>query len=142
MRKSGSAVFLMELVVVVLFFSLAATVTLRLFVAAYETDRASGYTSAALERAEDAAELFRAGGQAAFAQWTARDGTGGGRLYALEEADSPYRLEAELHTRREAAGQMETGELRVYDRDEPDTPLCVLPLARYTPRPGGTDGNS
>ena len=39
MKKSGSAVFLMELTLVILFFSLSTVVTLRLFVAAHQQER-------------------------------------------------------------------------------------------------------
>lgn len=137
MRKSGSAVFLMELVVVLLFFSLSAAVTLRLFVAAYETDRMSEQVSDALERAEDAAERYRAGGRSAFLQgWTAQDQADGTCLYIRE--DGTYRLEVRLRILDQAAGDLETGEVRVYDRVQPAEPLCELPLARYTSHTGIT----
>ena len=52
MKKRGSMAFLMELIVVILFFSLSTAVTLRLFVAAHEKERESTRLSDAVERAQ------------------------------------------------------------------------------------------
>lgn len=67
MKKRGSMAFLMELIVVILFFSLSTAVTLRLFVAAHEKERESTRLSDAVERAQDTAEQFRVKGTALFA---------------------------------------------------------------------------
>ena len=89
MKKSGSAVFLMELTLVILFFSLSTVVTLRLFVAAHQQERQSTLHSDALELAENTAELFRAQGVSFFDAadgWNAAEQEDGSVLYSRLES--------------------------------------------------------
>ncbi len=134
MKKSGSMAFLLELILVILFFSLSTAVTLRLFVAAHGKEQESSRISDALERAQDTAEQFRVKGTAMF-------DSADGWTYVIEEDLSA------LYTRAyndgltvtvlvadgdALAGQLERGEICVYAGADPD-PLCRLPLTRYLP---------
>lgn len=133
MKKSGSMAFLLELILVILFFSLSTAVTLRLFVAAHDKERDSSRLSDALECAQDTAERFRVQGTSMF-------DPSDGWTYVIEEDLSA------LYTRTcggltvtvlvadgdALAGQLESGEIRVYAPADPD-PLCRLPLTRYVP---------
>lgn len=133
MKKSGSMAFLLELILVILFFSLSTAVTLRLFVAAHDKERDSSRLSDALEYAQDTAERFRVKGTSMF-------DPSDGWTYVIEEDLSA------LYTRAcgdltvtvlvadgdALAGQLESGEIRVYAPADPD-PLCRLPLTRYVP---------
>lgn len=105
MKKSGSAVFLMELTLVILFFSLSTVVTLRLFVAAHQQERQSTLHSDALELAENTAELFRAQGVSFFDAadgWNAAEQEDGSVLYSRLE--SGLRMEVIWKGERTPAG--------------------------------------
>ena len=133
MKKSGSAVFLMELTLVILFFSLSTVVTLRLFVAAHQQERQSTLHSDALELADNTAELFRAQGVSCFDAadgWNAAEQEDGSVLYSRLE--SGLRMEVIWKGERTPAGRLESGEIRVFENQRSD-PLCRLPLCRYSP---------
>ncbi len=134
MKKSGSAVFLMELILVILFFSLSAVVTLRLFVAAHQQERQSTLRSDALELAENAAELFRAQGVSFFDTadgWTAVEQADESVLYSRLE--NGLCMEVILRGEQTETGRLETGEIQVFAANRQSDPLCRLPLGRYSP---------
>ena len=135
MKKSGSAVFLMELVLVILFFSLSTVVTLRLFVTAHQQEEQSTLRSDALELAENTAELFRAYGSDWFASspWTSSQGTGDDAHYTL--TTDKLVAHVSLYTASGRSGSLSTGEITVYPAGQEETgvPLCRLDLSRYVP---------
>lgn len=131
MKRNGSAVFLVELLMVILFFSLSAAVTLRLFVSAYQQETASLHLSAALEKAQDTAELFRANGSSLFSSscWESGDTAG---LY--QQAQGDYLLQVAVKTDESPAGVMESADIVVYLSGQPDgEPVTRLSVSRYTP---------
>lgn len=140
MKKNETAVFLMELVLVILFFSLSIAVTLRIFMAAHRQEQQSARLSAALLQAQDVAEQFRARGVVVFSSadaWQRSEQTDG-TAYYRRSADSLL-VEVELRTEQGQAGCMESGEIRVYAASAEQTgePLCRLPLGRYSPAAEG-----
>lgn len=142
MKKNGTAVFLMELVLVILFFSLSTTVTLRMFMTAHQQEQQSAQLSTALLQAQDIAEQFRARGTAFFTSsdaWKRTQQADGTTTYRLK-ADTLL-MEVELRTEQATAGCSESGEVRVYaaasaeeTTEQPSgEPLCRLSLGRYSP---------
>ena len=134
MKKRGSMAFLMELIVVILFFSLSTAVTLRLFVAAHEKERESTRLSDAVERAQDTAEQFRVKGTALFASsdgWTyeIRDDLSALYTRVFEEG-----LTVTVLVTDDAGitGILENGEICVYSGTDTE-PCCRLPLSRFVP---------
>ena len=133
MKKRGSMAFLMELIVVILFFSLSTAVTLRLFVAAHEKERESTRLSDAVERAQDT-EQFRVKGTALFASsdgWTyeIRDDLSALYTRVFEEGLTVTVLVTDGDA---LAGLLETGEICVYSGTDTE-PCCRLPLSRFVP---------
>lgn len=59
-QKSKSGLFLMELIIAILFFSISAVICIQLFVASYSISRKSETLNAAMLQAQTAAEYFRA----------------------------------------------------------------------------------
>ncbi len=134
MKKRGSMAFLMELIVVILFFSLSTAVTLRLFVAAHEKERESTRLSDAVERAQDTAEQFRVKGIALFASsdgWTyeIRDDLSALYTRVFEEGLTVTVLVTDGDAPSRAPRNR--GDLRL-QRDG-HGPCCHLPLSRFVP---------
>ena len=127
----------MELTLVILFFSLSAVVTLRLFVTAHQQEQQSALRSDALELAEDTAEQFHAQGTAFFNSadgWSSaalEDGT----VYRFDGSD--LLLEVFLRQESTVAGALETGEVRITGSEKSigrGQVLCSLPVGRYIPK--------
>lgn len=135
MKKSGPAAFLLELLFVLLFFSLSAAVTLQLFAGAHSRQRESALISEALERGQDVAECFRAKGTALFAEdWTSEEADGMQVYTRMSDDGGSLRMVVWLRTETQENGRIETGELRVYDAGMPvGGELCCLTLGRYSP---------
>lgn len=135
MKKSGSAVFLMELTLVILFFSLSTVVTLRLFVAAHQQERQSTLHSDALELAENTAELFLRPGRVLFCcrptAGTAAEQEDGSVLYSRLE--SGLRMEVIWKGERTPARPGWNPERSACLKIQRSDPLCRLPLCRYSP---------
>lgn len=137
MKKNGSAVFLMELILVILFFSLSTVVTLRLFVTAHQQEEQSTLRSDALELAENTAELFRAYGTGLFTSpaWITLQETGEDTHYSHTADGLTARVS--LHMADSPEGSLSTGEIVVYqagsDGGTSGDPLCRLALGRYVP---------
>ena len=138
MKKSGSAVFLMELTLVILFFSLSTVVTLRLFVSAHQQERQSTLRSDAMELAENTAELFRVLGVSYFDPidgWTAVNQPDNSTLYTCTK--NGLLAEVQLKTTATDAGSLETGEIRIMEVEKKNSGqedlLCRLTLGRYSP---------
>ena len=148
MKRSGSIVFLMELIVVILFFSLSAVVTLQLFVAAHHNGRKSAIISDALNRAQSVAEKFQAEGSSSFSGngWEAGDkninSAGNERWFRFmyqTEGGEDVEIFVRIETESTDFGQLEQGDVRVSflsdssDSDDSKNQLCTLEIARYTP---------
>ena len=129
MKRNGSAVFLMELLMVILFFSLSTVVTLRLFVSAHQQEETSRQLSSALEKAQDTAELFHARGSDLFvtSSWTSMDA---GDLY--QNTDGQYLITVAVKSDASPAGLMESADISVQLNDQ-SAVLCRLSVSRYTP---------
>ncbi|MCI8360054.1 MAG: hypothetical protein HFE86_01795 [Clostridiales bacterium] len=141
MKRHSSAVFLMELTLVILFFSLSAVVTLRLFVTAHQQEQQSALRSDALELAEDAAEQFHAQGAAFFDSadgWSSTPLEQGGTVYSWDGSD--LLLEVFLQQEDTGAGALESGEVRITGSEKSVSRgqvLCSLPVGRYIPKEAG-----
>ena len=133
MKRNGSAVFLMELLMVILFFSLSTVVTLRLFVSSHQQEEASQQLSGALEKAQDTAELFHARGSELFvtSSWTSMDEGG---LY--QSTDGEYLVTVCVESTVSSSGLMESADISVRLNDHSDS-LCRLSVSRYTPSEQG-----
>jgi hypothetical protein len=137
MKKSGSAIFLMEFIVVILFFSLSVTVILQLFMAAHDKVEQSAEISAALLHAQNTAEQIKAIGFDEFTEsgWTqvsAPDGT-----WCFRNVfDDGFTAEVTLE---DLGASSFSGFVRVYPPGaeiggETDTAVCSLALSRYAPQ--------
>lgn len=137
MKRHSSAVFLMELTLVILFFSLSAVVTLRLFVTAHQQEQQSALRSDALELAEDTVEQIRALGASFFDSadgWIITAQEPGGTIYTYQGGD--LRMEVFLQQEETGAGTLETGEVCITGSEKSacrGQVLCRLPIGRYSP---------
>ena len=133
MKRNSAAVFLMELIIVILFFSLSIVVTLRLFMTAYTTDKKSSELNEALIQAQSTAEQFRVYGLDMFTQqesWiNSQPDTSGTYLYTRSDGGETG-LVYKVFVRIEKG--FESGEIQVYSLRTPDEGvLCELEIARY-----------
>lgn len=129
----------MELTLVILFFSLSAVVTLRLFVTARQQEQLSALRSDAMELAENTAEQVHAQGASFFDSqngWTITSQEKDGSVYTYTHDGSGLKLEVFLKQEKTGAGTLEIGEVRVTGSDQSGGQgqmLCCLPVGRYTP---------
>lgn len=145
MKRHSSAVFLMELTLVILFFSLSAVVTLRLFVTARQQEQQSALRSDAMELAEDTAELVYAKGVPFLekdAGWTASDVPAGAEAahYCYKYDDSGLLMEIFSQSEQTVGGVLDTSEVRITGSEKSGSPgqiLCRLPVKRYYPQEAG-----
>ena len=135
-KKSGSAVFLMELMMVIMFFSLAVVVTLRFFMTAYHKEQESIRLNDAIVQAQNALEQFRVNGSGMFGSgaWTELPAQDGGRcfLQGSPEDETPFSVYVFVFVTDTPNGKLEHGVVQAVRLDEPD-PLCRLELAKYSP---------
>ena len=134
MKKSGSLIFLMELIVVLLFFSLSVVVTLRLFITANNKTQQSSYINTALTETQNVVEQFRVKGISVFSPdiWTERHTDDGRSVYNYENTEESLFIEVSLTSDKLPGGIMYTGDVRAYEINKTDEELCVLELARYS----------
>lgn len=126
---------LIELVIVLLFFSLSAAVILQLFFAAHNASVRASVDSSALMMAEDVAERFSVSDLTADAflaadGWTMQDDH---FTRDVTEQKRTLRFTANTASEPAAAGTLETMSLTVTDGD---TEIVTLPIVRYTPEEG------
>ena len=152
MRKSGSAVFLMEMMVIILFFSLSVMIIFRLFVSAHIGDQESIRLNDSLLEAKNTVELFKANGAEIFSggiEWELQPQSPGQTAdYYIKkspEDSSPttaYILEVEITAETTPLGVYEFGEIRAYadvDGVPEGEPFLVLQIGHY--RQGQTAGS-
>ncbi len=136
MNKAGKPnSLLIELVIVLLFFSLSAVVILQLFVAAHDKSVDSAVGTEATLMAEDIAERFRAGGLEP-GVFLAGDGwteAAGAYTRQAEASGHAVRLTADVAREVTPAGSLDTITLTVYDDD---SVVVSLPVVRYSPGEG------
>ena len=136
MKKGGSAVFMMELLVVILFFAISSTVTLRLFVEAHLDGKKSERTGTAIIMAQSAAEQFHADGLDMFGgKWLYGEWRYENNVYTTEtdDAGSVY-LEITITNSEKEYGTIYSGEVAAYKAGDPDKDkICSLKLSRYNP---------
>lgn len=134
-RRSKPNALLIELVIVLLFFSLSVAVILQLFVAAHEKSVRGSVDSQATMMAEDVADRFYASDLKAadfFTEdgWTKADGAyekGG------EAEGRALRFIVTGETERTEAGALDAYTLAVYDGM---AEIAALPVVRYVPGEG------
>ena len=132
MKKSSSAVFLMEIVVIILFFTLSVTIISGLFVTAHTKDVESGLINDALSAAQSAAESFRARGYGTFDGWDEHTGADGTRTYVWHEES--FTLTAALVTDKLPGGTFDKGEVTAVSNETPDgESLASVKISRYVP---------
>jgi hypothetical protein len=131
MKRSGSAIFLMEFIIVILFFSLSVVVTLQMFVTAHQMDTESTQINGALLHAQNVAEQFKATGAVMFTggDWTEEAASDGARRF-VREAEDGFLLAVLLDA---GDGAMESGGITVYPSGKESAAVCSLALGRYDP---------
>ena len=139
MKKSGSVVFFMELMIVVLFFSIAVVIVLNLFTKSHLNERESSLRTAAVIEMQNTAELFKTRGFDIFPEngWIESEPAGSGRSFTKQQDDAGVVFKINLSAESRAGGQLDSGEIKAYRSGEEDQdPLCSLKLSRYD-RTGG-----
>ena len=134
MKKSGSVVFFMELMVVVLFFSIAIVIVLRLFTTSHLNERKSAVLTTAVIEMQNTAELFKIHGFDMFPEngWIESDLAVNGRSFTKQQEDPGVIFKVNLSTENAAGGELDTGEIKAYRSGEEDQdPLCSMKLSRY-----------
>ncbi|MBR2571680.1 MAG: type II secretion system protein [Clostridia bacterium] len=124
--RNQSNALLMELLIVVLFFALAATVLLQVFVASSNQNRRAGAVSEALVAAQNAADRFCAAASGEDALRDAGFVPAGDSGWELNRED--WRLSAALNAEDKNAGRMLYAEITAY---QGENVLFALPAARY-----------
>ncbi|HNW87199.1 MAG TPA: hypothetical protein PKJ47_09695 [Candidatus Limiplasma sp.] len=126
MRHEKGNILLVELLIVILFFTLSQVIVLQAFVKAQQLNREAGITNLALLRAEDTAETLAVSDNAeetlASLGFTATDG-----LFQAESEDG-YRITAEITHFTQTTGVLTTVTVKAF-RDM--TELFALPAVRY-----------
>lgn len=127
---------LIELVIVILFFSISAGIILQLFVAAHDRSMQSDTDTAALLLSEDMAERFAASDLPLDAFLDADGWTsilGNHEKTLTPDGARPLRMALDGSTLDMGPGALDTLTLTVYDGER----VCVtLPINRYTAREG------
>lgn len=123
---------LIELVIVILFFSISAGIMLQLFVAANDRGRQNSVNSTAVMLAEDTAELFAASHDTLEAYFSDAGWVLSPEGYerSIEMDDRLLRMVAQGETEQTEAGTLDTVTLTVYDGERA---AVILPMARYVP---------
>jgi len=134
-KASKPNALLIELVIVLLFFSLSTAVILQLFVAAHDKSMKSGVGTEAMMISEDLAERFAVSSlevHAFFEQegWAPRD-AGYEHGVKIGVRDLLYVVQGE--TKEGPAGSLDDFIMAVYDGD---STVLTIPLARYIPKEG------
>ncbi|HPS82273.1 MAG TPA: hypothetical protein PLP25_10510 [Candidatus Limiplasma sp.] len=123
MRHEKGNILLVELLIVILFFTLSQVIVLQAFVKAQQLNREAGITNLALLRAEDTAETLAVSDNAEESLgFTATDG-----LFQAESEDG-YRITAEITHFTQTTGVLTTVTVKAF-RDM--TELFALPAVRY-----------
>lgn len=125
---------LIELIIVILFFSISVSIIMQLFVAASERSKQSEAENLAVFYAEDIAERFIASGEALdafFADGWTQAGDGWER--ALDADGRALRMVAGGTEEETAAGTLATLDVTIYDGDRV---AASLPVSRYIPGEG------
>ena len=136
MKKSGSAVFLMELIIVILFFTLSVTIIFQLFVSAYTTSKESARLNNAIVEAKNAVEKFKQNGTYSLTEW--EQITNGGTVqykkeFINNENDTlSFWLELNLVEENTKTGKFETGTIRAYPVSGYE-PILSFDIGVYTP---------
>ena len=134
MKRNGTAVFLMEMIIILLFFSLSVVVTLRLFATSYVTNQRSTDLNEALRQAQNTAEQFYAAGDGSFSGsvWTVSESDGYNLYENTGHEESGLIIKVFLKNDYNSYGKSETGKVQVYSRERPaEGLLCELQLAKY-----------
>lgn len=134
MNKAGKPnALLIELVIVLLFFSLSAAVILQLFIGAHDKSVRSSTDSVAIIMAEDMAERFLASDLTADAFLTAEGFTLAEGAYILStQADGrSIQMVAEPSRQEGMAGNLDEVTLTVCDGD---LTILTIPVSRYLPK--------
>lgn len=135
MERTPRNVLLIELIIVIFFFSLSAVITLQAFVRAYEdTQRSRQYTRALAVAQDWAEQLYAAKDPELLLQRADWQPMPGGNGYASEQND--LHLSVSLEQESQDAGVTRRMRVTVLPLDGDDTqanPLVSLPVARYMP---------
>ncbi len=135
-RATQPNMLLLELVIVLFFFSLSTAVILELFVAAHDQSVRAEADSALTLMAEDLADRFFASGLSGEAFFRAEgfEAVGAGFVKTDAARGRAVRLSLTGGARAGPSGTLDAYELTVLDGD---TEVLRLPIARYRPE-GGT----
>ena len=140
MKKSGSVVFFMELMVVIMFFAVSTVVILRLFMIGYLNERKSSALSEAMIEMQNTIEGFRAEGFDALLAngWSEMEDTAAERRFTKNEEDSRISYRITLTTESRAGGERDFGEISAYiTNDAEGGPICSMKMSRYSMNDGG-----
>lgn len=128
MRNYKGNMLLIELVIVLLFFSLSSAVLLQVFAKAQQINTNSRIANEALLAAENAAETLCASSDAKQALIALGFEKASESFYTLT-SDAGYRLTASLRRLTQPSGVQMMVDLQAF---RGDTSLFTLPAARYT----------
>ena len=134
MKHSKSSLFLMELIIALLFFSLASTVCIRLFVKAHSLSAQTVDQNYAVNYAQNMAEAFLGcDGDLPALQALLPDSTlaGDGTVLSLEQ--NGYLAEL-VCSGLPQPGSTLSADIRVCRLDSPDPPLYTLHVDLHIPR--------
>lgn len=136
-QRQKNSVMLMELIIVILFFSIATAIALQGFVQAHQMSRQSLRMTYALNEAQNWSERISASKdpEALLVEsgWQGDQGA-----YELVSAEDRYTLSLTLSSESTQAGVIWTGAIDAYDDALADQPkLFTLPVSRYVPDDGG-----
>jgi|GEM_PF-1907020 len=133
--RTRKNVLLIELIVVIFFFSISAAITLQVFALAYQRSHESANTTYALVIAQDWAEQSSTGADPeetlAEGGWILSDG-----LYLWNGVEG-FPMTAEVSREATAAGEIVSIVFEVYNAGPYETTLLyTLPIDRYLPGAG------
>ena len=146
-HKTKLNAFLVELVLVILFFALSCAVVVQLFASAHQTSMRSSRQTSALLQAQQLMESVQASDSpqgvlqvfSGFEQQPQQDGV---RLAAVFDGDwnqlsaaGSYQVSCLLTREQGAAGELVTVQLEIRDQTPNGAVLCSLGTSRYFPAP-------
>lgn len=148
-HKTKLNAFLVELIIVILFFALSCAVVVQLFASAHQSEELSNRKSRAMLQAQQWAEQVQASSSPddviqVFSAFEQEEAGGAVRLSAVfgedwnvaGEGEGSYRVECTVRQTASSAGCLVEVDLEIHDCTAKQTLLCALDLGRYFPAAG------
>ena len=138
MKKSGTLIFLMELLIVILFFSLSVSVTVRIFATADSNSKKSARITEALSFSQNTIEQFKALNYDILVSdgWVLESDSSGYIVYTKIQNEITY--EVSMCSTINYAGRTDEGTITAHSKHS-NEPLCKLDISCYSAN-GGDNG--